>query len=128
MQAFDLQWSRLTALPQKQALFAEDSFFREGLAEARHVWNENLWDYLHGTALVLFKPDAIAGRRVPLAVRALLQRGFFPVAALAARLDAPTSHALWRYQLRRNTLDKIRLYTRWAAQLPSLLVAFGEGS
>jgi len=128
MEEFELQWSRLTALPKKEALFAEDSFFREGIAEARHAWNDHLWDHLHGTALVLFKPDAIAGRRVPLAVRTLLQRGFFPVAALAARLDAPTSHALWRYQLRRNTLDKIRLYTRWAAQLPSLLVAFGDGS
>jgi hypothetical protein len=121
-----IDWRSLTSLPGKPGFYAHDSHFREGWLEATAAWEGELAACLRRTALVLFKVEAVAGRRVRPALELLAERGFAPVAALRVRYDANLYHTLYRYQLRRATLDKIRLYTRWAAGQPALLAAFAD--
>lgn len=116
----------LTEHPGKRALFSEDSFFREGLSDARVALGDVLPTALAPIALVLFKPDAVAARKVAPALALLREDGFAPVAAAPLAFTGPVIHALWRYQIRRNTIDKIRLYTRWASRVPALLVLFRD--
>lgn len=121
-----LDWRLLTSLAKKQELYNEDSFFREGLADVLDAWGNDAERYLHRTALLIFKPDAIGGRRVLLATKLLGERGFVPVAAESIAFDGPLYHGLYRYQLRRGTLDKVRLYTRWSLGLSCLVVAYHD--
>jgi hypothetical protein len=121
-----IAWAELTAVAAKQRLYADDGFFREGLADLRHLNGVPIEPVLRRTALVLYKPEAIGGRRVMLADRLLSDSGFAAVAAAGLEFTGPTIQGLWRYQLRRNTLDKIRLYTRWATRAPALLVAYRD--
>ncbi|MCR9255263.1 MAG: hypothetical protein NXI16_04125 [Alphaproteobacteria bacterium] len=121
-----IDWRRMTSLAVKAELYREDSFFREGLADCRGRWGALAPDVLHRTALLMFKPDAIGGRRVRMALGFLAERGLAPVAVTTHAYSAPLYHGLYRYQLRRGTLDKVRLYTRWASGLPYVLVAFRD--
>jgi hypothetical protein len=123
-----LDWRSLTSLAKKQELYAEDSFFREGLSDVIDAWGNEAERCLHRTALILFKPDAIGGRRVLLTTRLLGERGLRPVAAECIAFSSEIYHGLYRYQLRRGTLDKVRLYTRWAAGLSCLVVAYHDVS
>jgi hypothetical protein len=124
--ASELAWRPLTSLPRKRELYSQDTFFREGWWAATAAWEADASTCLWRTALVLFKPEAVAGRRVGPATRLLETRGFAPVAAQRVDYDGNIYHALYRYQLRRATLDKLRLYTRWAAGHPALLAAFAD--
>lgn len=121
---FPPDWPSLTSLPKKGTLYAEDSFFREGLADLADAWGDRLGHCLQHTALLLFKPDAVGGRRIGRATQLLADRGFRPIAVECLAFNAPIYHGLYRYQLRRGTLDKVRLYTRWAEGLPCLAVAY----
>jgi nucleoside diphosphate kinase len=89
----------LSADRRKRALYADDIYFREGWADAGAVLGEGRRALLERATLVLFKPEAIAGRRVAAAEPFLAARGFAPLAARPVRLDRHTVRALWRYQL-----------------------------
>lgn len=109
---------------RKADLFIDDSFFREGWADLSSLQCQPVAAFVRPLALALFKPEALAGNKVGPALDWLAERGFFPVAFDVVPFAGPTIHALWRYQIRRNTIDKIRLYTRWIAQVPAMVVAF----
>jgi nucleoside diphosphate kinase len=128
MREIDLDWQQLTALRAKRALYPDDSFFREGYSDWSASLGKDTRPCLLRTAMVLFKPEAVAGRRIAVASGLLEQRGFVPVAAQVVRFDRTLYHSLYRYQLRRATRDKVRLYTRWVAGLPALMVAYLDTS
>lgn len=115
-----------TADPRKAALYSEDSFFREGLAEAQRRLGNGLIPASERVGLLLFKPEAVAGRKLLKSLDILASDGFTPLAWVEGRFSGPVIHALWRYQMRRNTLEKIRLYTRFSGSVPYLAVAFRD--
>lgn len=116
-------FSKLTDNPKKADLYLEDSFSREGLSDL-HAWaSSEISELLHKNALLLLKPEAFAGRKINKTFAFMERHGFAPIAFQKIFLSGPMVHGLWRYQIRRNTIDKIRLYTRWIAQVPAAVVA-----
>lgn len=113
----------LTQDRHKAELFAEDSFFREGWSDICALQAETVAAFAFPVALILFKSEAIATGKVRPALSWLAARRFVPVAIEIVPFSGPAIHGLWRYQIRRNTIDKIRLYTRWIGQTPAMAVA-----
>lgn len=113
----------LTNDSRKAALYADDSFFREGWSDICALQDKPVSTFVSPLALVLFKSEAIAAGKVVSALDWLAERRFLPVALDVIPFSGPAIHGLWRYQIRRNTIDKIRLYTRWIGQTPALVVA-----
>ncbi|MFC1417849.1 hypothetical protein [Streptacidiphilus cavernicola] len=83
----------VTRSPAKAALYGVDNYFREGC----WTFAEQLDDVL-GVTLCVLKPEAAAGRRYQVALRALRDNGFHPVDVLRFRHDRLTIRETWRYQ------------------------------
>ena len=107
----------LSALPVKRALFAVDSYFRDGWDDLLEVVPEPS-ALLHTHATLLLKPDAVAGRRLEAALDWLLEQGALVVAAERIRLDRHTTRAMWWYQW--------NVATRERRELADALVTAGE--
>jgi hypothetical protein len=107
----------LSALPVKRALFAVDSYFRDGWDDLLEVVPEPSV-LLHTHATLLLKPDAVAGRRLEAALDWLLEQGALVVAAERIRLDRHTTRAMWWYQW--------NVATRERRELADALVTAGE--
>ncbi|MFE4695772.1 nucleoside-diphosphate kinase [Streptomyces sp. NPDC056738] len=60
------------------------------------------------STFVMFKPDAVVGRRVEPALAFLAAHGFEPLGALTVRVDARVCRELWRYQINAAPLAVIR--------------------
>ncbi|MER5400658.1 nucleoside-diphosphate kinase [Streptomyces sp. NPDC002599] len=60
------------------------------------------------STFVMFKPDAVVGRRVGPALAFLAGHGFEPLGALTVRVDARVCRELWRYQINAAPLAVIR--------------------
>ncbi|MFJ7965587.1 nucleoside-diphosphate kinase [Streptomyces sp. NPDC096324] len=60
------------------------------------------------STFVMFKPDAVVGRRVEPALAFLAGHGFEPLGALTVRVDARVCRELWRYQINAAPLAVIR--------------------
>ncbi|MEU4170761.1 nucleoside-diphosphate kinase [Streptomyces sp. NPDC026665] len=60
------------------------------------------------STFVMFKPDAVVGRRVEPALAFLEGHGFEPLGALTVRVDARVCRELWRYQINAAPLAVIR--------------------
>lgn len=107
----------LSALPVKRALFAVDSYFRDGWDDLLEVVPEPS-ALLHTHATLLLKPDAVAGRRLEAALDWLLEQGALVVAAERIRLDRHSTRAMWWYQW--------NVATRERRELADALVTAGE--
>ncbi|MEX3670571.1 hypothetical protein AB3X82_20515 [Paraburkholderia phenoliruptrix] len=104
-------WARLTAAPAKPMLFATDIYFRECWAEAVGSWSTDTAGVARRLGLLIFKPDAIVGRRVERAVEFMNRHGFRVVHASVVHLNRYVSAELWRYNWNFATVDRIRLST-----------------
>ncbi|GAB2867213.1 hypothetical protein GCM10022221_79940 [Actinocorallia aurea] len=107
----------LSALPGKRALFAVDSYFRDGWDDLTATAPDP-WTLLAVHATVLLTPDAVAGRRLEAALDWLLAQDAVIVAAEALRLDRHSTRALWWYQW--------NVATRERRALTDLLATAGE--
>ncbi|ROO88855.1 A-factor biosynthesis hotdog protein [Actinocorallia herbida] len=107
----------LSALPGKRALFAVDSYFRDGWDDLMATAPDP-WTLLDVHATVLLTPDAVAGRRLEAALDWLLAQDAVVVAAEALRLDRHSTRALWWYQW--------NVATREHRALTDLLATAGE--
>ncbi|GAA0960665.1 AfsA-related hotdog domain-containing protein [Actinocorallia libanotica] len=87
----------LSALPRKRALFAVDSYFRDGWDDLLAVVPDP-WPLLDRHATLLLKPDAVAGRRLEAALEWLLEQDAVIVAAEIVALDRHSARAMWWYQ------------------------------
>lgn len=87
----------LSALPRKRALFAVDSYFRDGWDDLLRVVPDP-WRLLERHASLLLKPDAVAGRRLEAALEWLLEQDATVVAAEPVALDRHSTRAMWWYQ------------------------------
>jgi hypothetical protein len=87
----------LSVVARKRALFAVDSYFRDSWEDLCELPPEDIEPILRHHALLLLKPDAVAGRRLHAGLDWLAERGTV-VAAERVRLDRHAVRAMWQYQ------------------------------
>ncbi|MGW1535295.1 nucleoside-diphosphate kinase [Streptomyces aureus] len=98
----------LTHDPVRRHTYPGDVYFRE-MAAFLDGWEPERTDRaLLASTFVMFKPDAVVGRRVEPALAFLAGHGFEPLGALTVRVDARVCRELWRYQINAAPLAVIR--------------------
>ncbi|MGP4009058.1 hypothetical protein [Streptomyces sp. 4N124] len=104
------QWLRapFTHDPVRRRTYPDDVYFREmaALLDGRDAGETER--RLGRTTFVMFKPDAVVGRRIEPALDLLAGHGFEPLGALEVRVDARVCRELWRYQINAAPLAVIR--------------------
>ncbi|HEV2347970.1 MAG TPA: hypothetical protein VGS97_28040 [Actinocrinis sp.] len=114
----------VTTDPDRRTLYPQDVYFREiaeqldGLAD-----RPALERVLERTSFLMFKPEALAGRRVGRALDYAAERGFEPLGALRVRIDPRTLREMWRYQLNAAPLSTVRAVDMVMAAADCLVVA-----
>jgi hypothetical protein len=101
------RWRALTAVPDKMALFAAESYLRESWAVAVDVLGRDTLELLQRVAVLTLKPDAVIGRKGPACLAYLRRNGFRPLLARRFRYDHATLREIWRYQWNIATLDRL---------------------
>ncbi|WRZ88140.1 hypothetical protein OHB54_03190 [Streptomyces sp. NBC_01007] len=104
------EWLRAprTHDPVRRRTYPDDVYFRE-MAALLDGWETDTADRaLLRSTFVMFKPDAVVGRRVEPALAFLAGHGFEPLGALTVRVDARVCRELWRYQINAAPLAVIR--------------------
>ncbi|WP_053847856.1 nucleoside-diphosphate kinase [Streptomyces sp. NRRL B-24085] len=104
------QWLQapFTRDPVRRRTYPDDVYFREmaALLDGRDARDNERT--LGRTTFVMFKPDAVVGRRIEPALDLLAGHGFEPLGALEVRVDARVCRELWRYQINAAPLAVIR--------------------
>jgi nucleoside diphosphate kinase len=116
----ELPWERLTQSVVKCEVLAVDLYLREAWQQAALVLDDVV-DVLAPLALLMFKPDAVAGRRVRATIEFCERNGFEPIAFADAELTRHSIRELWRYNWDVYTTDRLamcdHLYTANASAL-----------
>lgn len=115
-----------TKSPEKIRYYSNESYFREGMSDAAEVLGCNLIKVLHRYSIIVFKPDAVVGRRIHRALDFLEGKGFVPVHALRKRFGRLSLREDWRYQLNQLTIDRMRLNTILAEMGDALFVVLRD--
>ncbi|WP_423395544.1 hypothetical protein [Burkholderia sp. LMG 21824] len=102
-------WTKLTAASAQPALFATDIYFHECWAEAAEHWLTGTAGVARRLGLLIFKPDAIVGRRVERAVDFTTRDGFRVVSASIVHVNRHVSAEPWHYNWNFATVDRIRM-------------------
>jgi hypothetical protein len=96
-----------TRSPIKAKLYRHETYFREGLADARQVLGAGATDALLKSALLVIKPEGLAGGKATTVVNFVRDHGFSITAVELPRLSRFQWRELWRYQLAAATLDRL---------------------
>ncbi|MGQ9366538.1 hypothetical protein [Azospirillum sp. ST 5-10] len=121
-----LDWRWLTTVDTKVRYYGGESYFRESLADAGLVLGDGAVRLLQELTVLVFKPDAVVGRRIPVALEFLHRRGFTPLFARPFAYGRLHLREDWRFQLNQLTLDRMRLNTLLAGMSPSLMVVLRD--
>ncbi len=89
---------RMTAMPDKQALYACDTYFHEGWEDIVEIAGSGAEDLVREHVLLVIKPEAIVGRRMHLVLDWLESQGFVPAAMVPFRFTPLLVRAMWFYQ------------------------------
>lgn len=124
MNVHELLAPPVTTDPDRRALYPEDVYFRE-IAQQLDALTDGptLRRVLERTSFLMFKPEAVAGRRIERALDYLAERGFEPLGALRVRIDPRTLREMWRYQLNAAPLSTVRAVDMVMATVDCLVVA-----
>ncbi|EJN13528.1 hypothetical protein PMI42_03101 [Bradyrhizobium sp. YR681] len=117
-----LDWRLMTTVPDKIKYYGSESYFRESLADARFILGADAIRLLQSVTALVFKPDAIVGRRIPLALAFLRRHHFTPLLGTSFRYGRLHLREDWRFQLNQLTLDRMRLNTLLAGMSPSFML------
>lgn len=115
-----------TKAQEKINYYSSESYFREGMVDATEVLGDDTLRVLHRYSIIVFKPDAVVGRRIHKALDFLIRRGFVPVHAMRKRFDRLSLREDWRYQLNQLTIDRMRLNTILADMGDALFVVLRD--
>lgn len=114
----------LTVRDRKRRLYGADLYFKEGWAElsAHEPDAAALAAAVRRHAVLVLKPDAVAGRRLGAAVGWLADQGFTVAAAEPCRPDRHVLRALWTYQWNIATRERTALTEAYFGLGTSLLL------
>jgi hypothetical protein len=115
-------WSLLTTLAEKASYYSLDTYFRQAWSDVGRQWGDLAPGLVHGLASVLFRPDAVVGRRIPACLDFLALQGFLPVRVQPLRMSRHMALDLWRYQHNAGTLDRIAATEELVCAADSLYV------
>lgn len=102
-------WARMTLSREKARVFAGDTRFKDCWADLGEVFGVSAVDALCAVAVLIFKPDAVIGRRIPASLAFLEEHGFIPIVGETIRLHRRSAYAIWRYDWRTSPRDRIEL-------------------
>jgi hypothetical protein len=104
------EWLRapFTHDPVRRRTYPNDVYFREMAAFLDQRDEAETERTLLRSTFVMFKPDAVVGRRIEPALAFLARHGFEPLGCLPVRVDARVCRELWRYQINAAPLAVIR--------------------
>ncbi|MGO8600887.1 nucleoside-diphosphate kinase [Rhizobium ruizarguesonis] len=100
-------WRSVTRIRVKAELYARETYFREGLADASESLAANMTAALHRAALVMLKPEGLAGGKARAIIAFLRAHGFGIAAVIERTLSRLQWRELWRFQLSAATLDRL---------------------
>jgi hypothetical protein len=100
-------WSGLTRIDIKAKLYERETYFREGLADARMMLGEGFTDLVRRAALLMVKPDGLMAGKAAQIVDYIERNGFSIVAFETPTLQRFHWRELWRFQLTSATLDRL---------------------
>ncbi|MET8816068.1 hypothetical protein ABZW47_29195 [Streptomyces sp. NPDC004549] len=110
---------------EKAAQCLEDPLVREGWATLVGVLGEgDALRFARETGLLWLRPDVIAAGAARDVVERAVGDGFIPVGASAVCLDRGGVRALWWWQLKRATVERLLLLEAMAAMGPGLLILY----
>ncbi|WP_446463169.1 nucleoside-diphosphate kinase [Streptomyces sp. BRA346] len=116
---------QLTKEPTKALLYVADPMVREGWATLVGVLGATeALRFASETALLWLRPDAVAAGATGEVLNRIAEDGFVPVGANTAHLDRGGVRALWWWQLKRATAERLLLLEAVAALGPGLLVLY----
>lgn len=119
-------WLPLTVVKDKIVEYGREPAFRDAAAAVRGSAGENAGPILQRLAAITFKPEAVAGRRIPNALAFMRRHGFRPVAYRRVRLDQRRARTLWRFQWNVATADRLAVADLLMPACDSLWVAFWD--
>ncbi|MFL6137861.1 MAG: nucleoside-diphosphate kinase [Frankiaceae bacterium] len=115
-------WSALTRMPVKAYHYELDTWFREGLSEAREACGDRWDEVLHRSTLMLVKPDGLATGKLKAIRDFLAAHGFSVIGAELFHFDRYTGRELWRHQHTLATLDRLAVNDVVLQAGPTLLL------
>ncbi|WP_037357956.1 nucleoside-diphosphate kinase [Amycolatopsis orientalis] len=107
------EWRQLSVVPEKREVFGCDLYFREGWADMLAVFGSAAAEVLGGLAMLVVKPDAVAGRRLGAILEYLADNGFLPVATTRFGYTRHSMREVWRYDWHIYPVDRLQLCTFW---------------
>jgi Nucleoside diphosphate kinase len=116
----------LTASSLKREFYALDPYFREGWEDAATTWGSELERLCKVTAAIVFKPEAVVGRRIERALVYLRSKGLVPVAAATFTYTRHIIREAWRFQLNVATRQRLAIVDILELATPSLFVIFRD--
>jgi hypothetical protein len=120
------EWGRLTTSPAKRIAYSEEPYFRECWADWAHVLGGRNIRFLPELAMMVFKPEAVVGRRMGLTVELILREGFKPIAAATLRLSRLSMREIWRYDWLTFPVDRLALATLMHSSTDTLMLLFRD--
>ncbi|EPE94388.1 nucleoside-diphosphate kinase [Rhizobium grahamii] len=100
-------WRAVTRIPVKAELYGRETYFREGLTDASESLAADMIAALHRSALVMLKPEGLAGGKASAIVEFLRAHGFGITAVIEHTLSRLEWRELWRFQLTAASLDRL---------------------
>jgi hypothetical protein len=101
------EWSRMTVLPEKRDIFSRDLYFREGWTDLIGILGHAAVDTLGSLAMLVFKPDAVVGRRMRGTLDFVVEQGFTPIAVAPVQFTRHSMREVWRYNWHTYTIDRL---------------------
>lgn len=114
----------LTGQPEKALRSRTDPLVREGWATLVGVLGDEASRFACEIGLLWLRPDAVAAGAVQETLERIASDGFVPVGAYVVRLDRGGVRALWWWQLKRATAERLLLLDAVVALGPGLLVLY----
>lgn len=123
-----IAWPQLTRIPAKGDLYARETYFREGLADAEKAFGDaDLAAGLRSSALLMLKPDGLASGRLAPVLDYLAEHDYTVAGVRELNFSRFHWRELWRYQLTSATLDRLAVNECLLGAGPALLLVLRSG-
>lgn len=119
-------WCGLSVVRAKREVYPREQLFQESFADATDVLGPAMVPQLQNTAVLMLRPDAVAGRRHSTILEILREERFTPFAARCVRVGPRECREVWRHQLNIATLDRLAIGDALATAGAWILVALHE--
>ncbi|QMU77880.1 hypothetical protein GXW83_21465 [Streptacidiphilus sp. PB12-B1b] len=115
-----------TVDPVRRATYPDDIYFRETVQLLERLEPDRIERMVLHSSFLVFKPEAVVGRRIGPALDFLAGHGFEPLGCAPVRIDPRTHRELWRYQLNAAPLAIVRTVDMILDAGPCLFVALRD--